>query len=76
MRLVQKVGRRVAETVNLKGLHRLGINDYLFTFFFLFGVINVVDYFLCLYSFIKKTLLLCNGQKVRGAFWIFTACQI
>ena len=30
--------------INLKGLHRLDINDYLSTFF-LFVVINVVDYF-------------------------------
>ena len=44
MRLVQKVGRRNAEKFNLKGLHRLDIHDYLVTFF-LFGVINVVDYF-------------------------------
>ena len=44
MRLVQKVGRSIVENVNLKGRHRLDINDYLSTFF-LFGVINVVDYF-------------------------------
>ena len=35
MRLVQKEGRRIAENFNLKGLHRLDINDYLFTFFFI-----------------------------------------
>ena len=35
MRLVQKVGRRIAENFNLKGLHRLDINDYLSTFFFI-----------------------------------------
>ena len=38
------MGRRTAENFNLKGLHRLDINDYLFTFF-LFVVINVLDYF-------------------------------
>ena len=38
------MGRRIAENFNLKGLHRLDINQYLSTFFF-FGVINVVDYF-------------------------------
>ena len=31
----KKVGRRIAENFNLKGLHRLGINDYLSTFFFI-----------------------------------------
>ena len=35
MRLVQKVGRRIAENFNLKGIHRLDINDYLFAFFFI-----------------------------------------
>ena len=45
MRLVQKVGRRSAENFNLTGLHRLDIKDYLFTSFFLSGVITVVDYF-------------------------------
>ena len=35
MRLVQKVGRRIAEKINLKGLHRLDINDCLFTFYFI-----------------------------------------
>ena len=30
----QKVDRRIAENFNLKGLHRLDINDYLSTFFF------------------------------------------
>ena len=30
-----KVGRRIAENFNLKGLHRLDINDYLSTFFFI-----------------------------------------
>ena len=44
MRLVQKVERKIAQNFNLKGLHRLDINDYLPTLFFLFGVINVVDY--------------------------------
>ena len=53
MRLVQKVGRKIADYFNLKGLHRLDINDYLFTFF-LFGVINVVDYSLCLNNFIRS----------------------
>ena len=37
MRLVQNVGRRIAENFNLKGLDRLdiNINDFLFTFFFI-----------------------------------------
>ena len=33
-------------------------------FSFLFGVINVFDYFLCLYNFIEA-LLSCNSRKVR-----------
>ena len=33
--MVQKVGSRIAENFNLKGHHRLDINDYLFTFFFI-----------------------------------------
>ena len=32
---------------------------------FLFGIINVVDYFLCLYNFIR-TLVAYNRRKVRG----------
>ena len=31
---------------------------YLLSFFFLFGVINVVDYFLCLYNFIRSLVAL------------------
>ena len=31
----KKVGRRIAENFNLIGLHRLDINDYLSTFFFI-----------------------------------------
>ena len=34
---------------------------------FLFCVINVVDYFVCLYNLRRlKALLLCNRRKVRG----------
>ena len=62
--MVQKVGRMIAEKFNLKGRHRLDINDYSFTFF-LIGAINVVDYFLCLYNFIRS-LVVCNRRKVRG----------
>ena len=40
-----------------KGLQRLDINDYLFSFF-LFGVINVVDCFLCSYNFIRSLVAL------------------
>ena len=36
---------KIADNFNLKGLHRFDMNDYLFTFIFLFDVINVVDYF-------------------------------
>ena len=64
MQLAQKVGRRIAENSNLKGLHRLDINDYLFTFFFIWCN-NVVDYLLCLYNFIRS-LVACNRRKVRG----------
>ena len=64
MRLVKKVGRRFAENFNLKSLHRLDINDFLFTFFFIW-CINVVDYFLCLYN-LEEALLRCNRRKVRG----------
>ena len=32
----KKVGRRIAENLNLEGLHRLDINDYLSTFFFIY----------------------------------------
>ena len=62
--MVQKVGRRIAENFNLKGLHRLDINDYLSTFF-LFGVINVV-YFFYVCIILYEALLPCNSRKVRG----------
>ena len=51
---MQKVGRRTAENFDLKSLHQLDINDCLFTFF----VINVVDYLLCLYKFIRSLVAL------------------
>ena len=54
--MVQKVGRRIAENFNLKGLHRLDINDYLFNFFFIWCN-NVVDYLLCLYNKTKNSFL-------------------
>ena len=38
---------------------------YLHVLSFLFGVINVVYYFLCSYNFIRN-LVLCNRRKVRG----------
>ena len=57
MRLVQNVGRRIAENFNLKGLHRLDINYNLFNFF-LFRVNNVVDYFLCLYNYVRSFVAL------------------
>ena len=60
MRLVQKVGRRIADNFNSKGLHRLDITVYVFRVFtfFLFCVINVVDYYLCLYNFIRRIVAL------------------
>ena len=58
MRLVQQVGRRSAENFSLKGLHRLGINEYSFTSLFLFGTINVVDCYLHLYNFIRSFVVL------------------
>ena len=56
----------------------MDINDCLFTFF-LFGVINVVDYFLCLYNFLRNLVAWLSPKSERWwyfAFWIFTACQI
>ena len=51
MRLVQKVGRSIAENFNLKVFTDWSqMTIYLLSF--LFGVIYVVDYFLCLYNII------------------------
>ena len=53
---VQKVGRRIAENFNLKGLHRLDINYYLYTFFFIWC--DQCYYFLCSYNFIRSLVAL------------------
>ena len=55
MPLVKQLGIGNSENVYLKDVPRLDINDILY---FLFDVINVVDYFLGLNNFIRSFVAL------------------
>ena len=57
MQLVQEVFRRSANNFVLEGLLRLDINGYSLTFFFI-SIINVIDYCMRLYNFIRSFVAL------------------